>query len=241
MSIHSTMTETIEHDGSKHSEGDPLPPKCAVIEVHLAELKQLFNSIDPSPFRNRDLDPKAEEFIVGWAKDMPRDAPLALLVDLDRPAGLPDEAVVLRDAIHEFFHPRAQALWPRLRDLFRVGRTAARTGRAGAILWHLRIPMGALGQPYRLGCTRCGLPARREGSVATKCIQQVRKRHHVPQSAMYSRTVSKKDWPRFVQEEPEVYEREELEKLFKCCGEEERLWFEFVKAAYKSCMRNLGF
>lgn len=122
------MTETIEPDGSKHSAGDPLPPKCAVIEVHLAELKQLFNSIDPSPFRNRDLDPKAEEFIVGWAKDMPRDAPLALLVDLDRPAGLPDEASVLRDAIHEFFHQRAQALWQRLRDLFRVGRTSLAIG-----------------------------------------------------------------------------------------------------------------
>jgi hypothetical protein len=52
------------------SVGDPLPPKCSVIEVHVAELKQLFNSIDPSPFRNKDLDPKAEEFIVGWAKDL---------------------------------------------------------------------------------------------------------------------------------------------------------------------------
>lgn len=50
-----------------------MPPKCAVIEVHVRELKQLFNSIDPSPFRNRDLDPKAEEFIVGWAKDLPGD------------------------------------------------------------------------------------------------------------------------------------------------------------------------
>jgi hypothetical protein len=118
------MIEGFEHDGSRHSAGDPLPPKCAVIEVHVAELKQLFNSIDPSPFRNRDLDPKAEEFIVGWAKDMPRDAPLALVVDLDRPAGLPDEAVVLRDAIHEFFRQRAQAFWQRLRDLFRVGRTS---------------------------------------------------------------------------------------------------------------------
>jgi len=105
------MMEGSEHAGSRHSAGDPLPPKCAVIEVHVAELKQLFNSIDPSPFRNRDLDPKAKEFIVGWAKDLPREAPLALLVDLDRPAGLPDEAVVLRDAIHEFLmigaHPPA--------------------------------------------------------------------------------------------------------------------------------------
>src|SRR3982751_168367 len=54
------------------SVGDPIPPDCEVIEVHVAELKQLFNEIDPSPFRERDLDADAEEFIVGWAKDAPR-------------------------------------------------------------------------------------------------------------------------------------------------------------------------
>jgi len=118
------------------SAGDPLPPKCAVIQVHVAELKQLFNSIDPSPFGNRDLDPKAEEFIVGWAKELPRDTPFALVVDLDRPAGLPDEAAVLRDAIHEFFRQRAGAFRLRLRELFRVGRTSLLIGLialAGAI------------------------------------------------------------------------------------------------------------
>src|SRR5512142_72875 len=111
-----------------HSAGDPLPPKCAIIRVHVAELKQLFNSIDPSPFRNKDLDPRAEEFIVGWAKDMPRDVPLALVVDLDRPAGLPDEAAVLRDAIHEYFRQRAHAFRQRLRELFRVGRKSLLIG-----------------------------------------------------------------------------------------------------------------
>jgi hypothetical protein len=54
----------------------------------------------PIPFRNKDLDREAEEFIVGWAKDLPRDVDLALVIDLDREAGLPDEAAVLRDAIH---------------------------------------------------------------------------------------------------------------------------------------------
>jgi hypothetical protein len=112
----------------KPSSGDPLPPRCAVIEVRVAELKQLFNAIDPSPFREKDLDPKAEEFIVGWAKDMPRDAPLALVVNLDRPAGLPDEASVLRDAIHEFFRNRALAYRQRLRELFRRGRTSLAIG-----------------------------------------------------------------------------------------------------------------
>jgi integrase/recombinase XerD len=39
--------------------------------------------------------------------------------------------------------------------------------------------------------------------------------------------VGKNDWPRFTETEPEVYEREELAKLFKVCDAEERLWFEF--------------
>ena len=120
----------------KASAGDPIPPKCAVIEIHVGELKQLFNSIDPSPFRDKDLDPGAEEFIVGWAKDLPREAALALVVDLDRPAGLPDEAAVLRDAIHEFFRQRAESYRRRLRELFRHGRTSLLIGLtvlAGAI------------------------------------------------------------------------------------------------------------
>jgi hypothetical protein len=75
-------------------------------------------------FRERDLDPKAEEFIVSWAKDLPRDKSLALVVDLDREAGLPDEAAVLRDAIHEFFRHRAETHRGRLRELLRVGRTS---------------------------------------------------------------------------------------------------------------------
>lgn len=106
------------------SSGDPIPPKCAIIEVHVGELKQLFDAIDPSPFSDRDLDPKAEEFIVGWAKDLPKDATLALIVDLDREAGLPDEATVLRESIHEFFKHRSERYRQRLRELFRVGRTS---------------------------------------------------------------------------------------------------------------------
>jgi hypothetical protein len=120
----------------KASAGDSIPPKCAVIEVHVGELRQLFNSIDPSPFRSRDLDPKAEEFVVGWAKDLPRNVALALVVDLDRQAGLPDEAAVLRDAIHEFFRQRAQTYRGQLRELFRLGRTSLIIGLtvlAGAV------------------------------------------------------------------------------------------------------------
>jgi hypothetical protein len=87
-----------------------------MIEVRVAELRQLFNAIDPSPFRERDLDPRAEEFIVGWSRDLPSDAPVALLVHLERTAGMPGEAAILRDAIHEFFGQRAEAFRRSLRD-----------------------------------------------------------------------------------------------------------------------------
>ena len=39
--------------------------------------------------------------------------------------------------------------------------------------------------------------------------------------------VGKNDWPRFTEEEPEIYEKEELGKLFAACDAEERLWYEF--------------
>jgi integrase len=37
----------------------------------------------------------------------------------------------------------------------------------------------------------------------------------------------KNDWPRFTEEEPEIYEEEELGKLFAACDAEERMWYEF--------------
>ena len=112
------------------SAGDRISPACEVIEVHVGELKQLFNAIDPSPFREKDLDPSAEEFIVAWARDVHRDAPLALLVYLDRQADLAEEPTILRDAIREFFSHRSQASRQRLRQLFRIGRTNLLIGLA---------------------------------------------------------------------------------------------------------------
>jgi integrase len=38
--------------------------------------------------------------------------------------------------------------------------------------------------------------------------------------------VNKNDWPRYVEQEPEVYENEELDGFFKACDEEERVLFE---------------
>jgi hypothetical protein len=97
-------------------------PASAVIEVRVAELRQLFNSIDPSPFRERDLDPRAETFIVDWARELPRTAPLALRVHLEQACGPDDEPAMLADAVHEYFAQRASDSRRRLRELSHRGR-----------------------------------------------------------------------------------------------------------------------
>jgi hypothetical protein len=103
---------------------------AADIEVHVAELRQLFDELDPSPFNDRDLDPKAAEYIVGWARELPSRASVSLLVHLDRSAGLRDEAALLGDAVRQFFGGRSMAARQRLKHLFASGRISLLIGLA---------------------------------------------------------------------------------------------------------------
>jgi hypothetical protein len=112
------------------ADGDTIPDGSTVIEVRVMELLQLFNSMDPAPFRERDLDPAVEEFILDWSRDVPANAPLALLVRVDRPPNSADDTGVVRDAVHQFFAQRASAVRRRLRRLFRVGRVSLMIGLA---------------------------------------------------------------------------------------------------------------
>jgi hypothetical protein len=109
--------------------GDEIPANCELIEVHVTELRLLFNPIDPSPPRERDLDAKAEEFIVSWARSARRDARLALQVDVDKPE-VPAQAEAVGDATHEFFRQRSLSASRRLSQLLGVGRTSLLIGVA---------------------------------------------------------------------------------------------------------------
>jgi len=109
--------------------GDPIPANCELIEVHVTELRQLFNPIDPSPPREKDLMAGVEEFIVAWARSAKRDARLALQIDVDTPC-LPEEASAVEPAVHEFFRQRSLSANRRLSQLFRVGRTSLAIGLA---------------------------------------------------------------------------------------------------------------
>jgi hypothetical protein len=95
-----------------------------IIEVRIGSLPQLFNSLDPSPFHDRDIDRDAEEFIIGRARELPRQAHLALLVHVDGSSAAADDERTVRSAVHEHFAGRALDARRRLRLLFRTGRVS---------------------------------------------------------------------------------------------------------------------
>jgi hypothetical protein len=109
--------------------GEGVPPGSELIDIHLADLTLLFNAMDHSPLRERDLDPKAEEFIVSSARAARGDATLALRIYVDR-LGVTEDAAVVPQAVHEYFRQRSLSARRRLSQLFRVGRTSLLIGIA---------------------------------------------------------------------------------------------------------------
>ena len=132
----------------------PVEQGRAVLDLHLGEVRQIFNSMDPAPFRERDLDPKAVDYIVEWAEELPKHQPLAMTVHLgapragptrpaprggsggaaepDRPDGREPAAAgdgtLLGDAVREYFRRRAAVTRRELSHLFRVGRVSLLIG-----------------------------------------------------------------------------------------------------------------
>jgi hypothetical protein len=104
----------------------------ASIEIRAEKVTQLFESLDPSPYPQKDLAQTTEEFIVGWARELPRSRPIEIVVHLPAAEARSEAARQLGDAFSNYFRYRADRLALDLRELFRVGR------------WSLLIGMSVL-------------------------------------------------------------------------------------------------
>jgi len=118
------------------------------IEIQVEEIAQLFDMLDPFPFRERDLDKDAEEYIVSWAREFPRTAPLRILVHLPTGEAGKPAARDLSGALARFFRYRADAATRDLRELFRIGRRSLAIGLAVLALCVVggRLAVGAMGE-----------------------------------------------------------------------------------------------
>ena len=108
-------------DKSQPGGDEPMSAERDIIEVRIREVRQLFDALDPSPFREKDLDPKAEEYIVESLKELPSREACMLLIHLDQPTGLPDESAAIGDAVRVHFASRAQVFQRKLHRLMRRG------------------------------------------------------------------------------------------------------------------------
>jgi hypothetical protein len=98
------------------------------IEVRVDTISQLFHTLDPYPFREKDLDREAEEFIVNWARELPAAAPLKIIVHLPESEAVTSAARDLGPALTRFFRDRSAIIALELNELFRVGRLSLAIG-----------------------------------------------------------------------------------------------------------------
>lgn len=98
------------------------------IELRVREPRQLFNSLDPSPFNEKDLDDDAEAYVADWARELPRDAPFRIVVHLPAEEAAREGARQLQEAVGNYFSHRAEVFARDLKEHFRMGRRALLVG-----------------------------------------------------------------------------------------------------------------
>jgi hypothetical protein len=95
------------------------------IELRADKLAHLFDPFDPFPTPTRDLSKSAEDFIVGWARELPPAAPLRIVIHLAEETLAAEE---LSDAVAHHFAYRAERVRGDLHELFAIGRTSLLIG-----------------------------------------------------------------------------------------------------------------
>jgi hypothetical protein len=100
-----------------------------IIEMRLTDLRQLFNSLDPAPFIEKDLDDDAESYIVESVRDFHLSTPLRLVIHL--PQATPAESVRgVPEAVRNYFSYRAARAEREFKFTLRQGRQSLLIGLA---------------------------------------------------------------------------------------------------------------
>lgn len=98
------------------------------IELRIDKIAQIFHTLDPFPFRERDLDREAEDYIVGWAGELSTDRALRIVIHLPEIEAKTRAAQELGAAFDRYFADRAHSVQREIKELFRVGRRSLGIG-----------------------------------------------------------------------------------------------------------------
>jgi hypothetical protein len=134
-----TTSGSKQHSAYRREDG------CWLIELRLREVRQLFNHLDPAPFREKDLDPAAEAYIEDAVREIGAGQRARLVIHLPEPDFSSDEARSLRESIANYFGYRAQQAGIELGRLMRRALVNLAIGLLflAACLWLRRTLLAA--------------------------------------------------------------------------------------------------
>lgn len=98
------------------------------LALRVREIAQLFNSMDPTPFLNKDLDPAANSFIETWASVYSSRSNFHITIHLEQWPEDGDPIGMLTEAIHNHFSYKAVQTRKSLKHLLLQGRISFAIG-----------------------------------------------------------------------------------------------------------------
>lgn len=98
------------------------------LELSIRELGQLFNSMDPTPFLNKDLDRDAEAFIETWALGLSPGGRLHITFHLECPFAEGDPYALITEALHNYFRYKSGLVRAELKRMLTEGRMSLLVG-----------------------------------------------------------------------------------------------------------------
>ncbi len=100
------------------------------IHVRIQRIEQLYHTLDPHPFIERDLNEDAEEYIADEARDFPKKEPFRIVFHMPPKAAATARAQDLPATVKNFFSERSDDFAHDLKKLLREGRRHAVVGLA---------------------------------------------------------------------------------------------------------------
>jgi hypothetical protein len=99
-----------------------------LIEIKLTSVIQLFNSFDPAPFYEKEIDTEAEHYIVETVEDFPAKTKFLIRIFLPSSLVTSQEAKKIIPAIHNHFQYKMLVADRKFRAKFRFGRWSLLVG-----------------------------------------------------------------------------------------------------------------
>lgn len=96
--------------------------KVQLIEIKIKKINQLFNSFDPSPFLEKDLDDDAFEYIVSSVEEHPLKTKQKIIIHLPKKELKKISEQEIRNAIHHHFNYRKKLAEKNVKHKIREGQ-----------------------------------------------------------------------------------------------------------------------